>query len=135
MTQSNLTRRTLITSAPAAAICTSATPDAALALTKLAETEEGQSRILRLFHQYWAILDAACEHVCTTPGKDEDAELERLFYQHSDKIEAEMMALPCTSAADFAAKVIVYTVRGSVYSDWGTGAIWREARALTGIAV
>lgn len=125
--QEGLNRRNLLMGLPFAG--------AALALPAMAKAEGGQTPILRLFHQHRAILDAAGEHVCTGIGKDEDAELERLFYQHSDKIEEQMMALPCTCAADFAAKVIVDTVRGGIFSDWETGAIWQEARALTGSAV
>ena len=92
--------------------------------------------ILRLFHEHQAILLAANEyhyageHIRTE--SDIDAELDRLFYQHSDRIEAELKALPCTCAADFAAKMIIDTVRGEVFSDWETGALWVEARALTG---
>ena len=108
---------------------------AVVAQATRADEIEGETEILRLFRQHRAILDAAGEHVCSATGKDEDAELERLFYQHSDKIEAQMMALPCTCAADFAAKMIVDTVRGGIFSDWEKGAIWQEARALTGSAV
>lgn len=89
--------------------------------------------ILRLFRQHRAIIDAATRHAQVSIDV-EDEEMERLFYRHSDRIEAEMMALPCTCAADFAAKVIVDTNRGGVFSDWETGAIWQEARALTGDA-
>lgn len=63
--------------------------------------------------------------------KAEDEEMDRLFYCRSDKIEDEMMALPCICAAEFAAKLIVDTVRGRLFSDWETGALWVEARALT----
>lgn len=104
------------------------------AMPALAETEVGDTPILRLFRQHRAILEAAGKHVCTAAGKDEDTELDILFYNRADAIEAEMMALPCTCAADFAAKVIVDTVRGGLFSDWETGAIWVEARALTGIS-
>lgn len=91
-----------------------------------------ETPVLRLYRQHRAILDAAEEHVCTVTGKDEDAEMDRLFFSRSNEIEDEMMALPCTCAADFAAKAVVGTARGGVYYDWETGAIWQEARALIG---
>ena len=119
-------KRRLFLSMPGVALVTCASPAAAI---------DGETEILRLFREHSAILDAAGKHVCAATVKDEDAELELLFYQHSDKIEAEMMALPCTCAADFAAKVIVDTVCGGIFSNWETGAIWLEARALTSSAI
>lgn len=95
------------------------------------KANEGETPILRLFRKHREILDAAWNHVCTEA--DEDEELERLFYRRSDKIVAEMMALTCTCAADFAAKVIVDTRRGELIDKWETGALWQEARALVGI--
>ncbi|MBF52524.1 MAG: hypothetical protein CL813_06185 [Confluentimicrobium sp.] len=108
-------------------------------LDHLTDAEERAGRatngtpILRLFHEHRAIREAAAAHVCAVDGKGEDAELERLFYGRSDQIEAQLMALPCTCAADFAAKLIVDTHEGETYSHWETGAIWQEARALTGL--
>lgn len=120
--QEGLNRRKLLMGLPFAG--------AALAIPAMAEADERRTQILRLFHQHQAILDAAAKHISATASVDE--ELERLFYCRSDKIEEEMMALPCTCAADFAAKVIVDSARGGRVSDWETGAIWKEARALTG---
>ena len=97
-----------------------------------AEASEGDTPILRLFNLHRAILEAAGAHVCTAIGKGEDEELARLFYVRTDRIEEEIMALPCTCAADFAAKLIVDTCNGVLFSNWETGAIWKEARALTG---
>lgn len=94
--------------------------------------QSAETPILKLFHEYQAIIKAAEAHVSLAAGKDEDEELERLFYRNSDKIKAEMMAMPCTCAADFAAKIIVDTSRGFLFSDWETGKIWAEARELTG---
>lgn len=94
----------------------------------LAETE---TPILRLFREHREIMDAAARYTPVSTGKAEDEEMDRLFYQRADWIEAELMALPCTCAADFAAKVIVDTVKGGLFSDWETGALWVEARALT----
>jgi hypothetical protein len=59
-----------------------------------------------------------------------DAEVELLR-----RTEAEMMHLPITCAADFAAKVIVDTAEAGRLSDKQTGQIWQDARALTGCAV
>lgn len=115
-------RRDLLKAAPALALV-GAVP---------AMASDGDTPILRLFRQYEAITDAAGVHVSAFTGKDEDEELERLFYRERDQIQDEMMALPCTCAADFAAKVVVDTCNGGLYSDWETGAIWQEARALIG---
>ena len=90
--------------------------------------------ILRLFREHQEVIDAATNYTTSATGKDEDEEMDRLFYQRANQIEGEMMALPCTCAADFAAKVIVDTVKGGLFSDWETGALWVEARALTGSA-
>ena len=115
-------RRSFMAAAPALALVGAGTAEAATRETP----------ILRLFREYEAITEAAGVHVCSGTGKDEDEELERLFYRERDQIEGEMMALPCTCAADFAAKVIVDTCKGGLYSNWETGAIWIEARALIG---
>ncbi|KIN73266.1 hypothetical protein Z949_2455 [Sulfitobacter guttiformis KCTC 32187] len=93
---------------------------------------EDDTPILRLFSQHQAILSAASVHVRAANGKDVDEDLERLFYRRSDEIESELMALPSTCAADFAAKLVVDTCSGDTFSDWETGALWKEARALTG---
>ncbi|MFE3836938.1 hypothetical protein [Pseudogemmobacter sonorensis] len=87
--------------------------------------------ILRLFRQHCAIMDATKICISASTGKSGDEEVERLSC-YSGEIEDEMMALPCTCAADFAAKVIVDTCRGGIFSAWETGALWIEARALTG---
>ena len=120
-------RRTLLTALPVTSV--------ALALpAPIFGEPEADTPILRLFRQHRKIIDAAGAHVCAAEGKAEDEELERLFYRRADRIEAELMALPCTCAADFAAKVIVDTCQGGLFSDWETGAIWQEARALTASA-
>lgn len=56
-----------------------------------------------------------------------DAKVEEMH-----KIETKMMKLPTTCAADFAAKVIVDTSEAVCLSEWQTGQLWKEARALTG---
>lgn len=113
-----MNRRSLLAILPAAAV--GAVPAAAVA--------EADTRILKLFRQYEEIRLAAESYVCVTD--DEDAEVEAKFWRRADQTEAEMMALPCTCAADFAAKVIVDTARAKLFSDWETGALWVEARAL-----
>lgn len=117
----SMSRRTLL----------SALPVASATLASPAAAEVRQTEILRLFHHHQDIIDAAGRHVCVVNGEAEDKELERLFYHRADRIAAKLMALPCTCAADFAAKVIVDTCKGGLFSDWETGAIWQEARALT----
>lgn len=92
-----------------------------------------QTPIMALYGQYCALTIAADRHACTWP--DEEAELDCLFYDERDRIESQIMALPCTCAGDFAAKVIVDTGRGCLFSDWETGQIWIEARALAAAAM
>lgn len=70
----------------------------------------------------------ACAGGLTSDGEQV---LEPMFAR-CDQIEDRLMALPSLTAADFAAKVIVDTVQGCMFSDWDTGALWIEARALTG---
>lgn len=119
-----MNRRTLLAAAPAAL---AAAPASALCIIDPADTP-----VMRLFRQHQAIMDAARDYTPVSSGKAADEEMDRLFYCRSNKIEEEMMALPCTCAADFAAKVIVDTCCGGLFSDWETGAIWQEARALVG---
>lgn len=57
--------------------------------------------------------------------------LEALFVR-CDLVEETLMAQLSQTAADFAVKVIVDTHRGCLYSNWETGALWIEARALSG---
>ncbi|WP_290689917.1 MULTISPECIES: hypothetical protein [unclassified Haematobacter] len=90
--------------------------------------------ILRLFRQHRALLEAADARISTATGPEEDEEIERLLLQPAAAIEDEMLALPCTCAADFAAKLIAGSVCGGVLLDWETDPIWREARALTACA-
>lgn len=118
-----INRRTLITTAPLVGF--------AAAVAAIPAAAEAETPIMRLFRQREAIRKASIGYVCVTD--DEDAEMEDLFWRRADQIEDELMALPCTCAADFAAKVITDTSRGEIYSDWETGAIWKEARALTGM--
>ncbi len=108
---------------------------AALVMPTTVRAEEHATPILRLYHQHKAINEAAERHTRAAFGNEQDAELDRMYRQHTDRIEAEIMALPCTCAADFAAKVIVDTCQGNIFSDWETGAIWVEARALIGGAI
>ena len=88
--------------------------------------------IMRLFREREALRHAANEHVPISTGKAADDEFKPLFWKHRDGLDEQLMALPCTCAADFAAKVIVDTTCGGLFSPWDTGEIWVEARALTG---
>ncbi len=63
-------------------------------------------------------------------GKPADEELDRLFWSRAAELERQMMALPSTCAADFAAKAIVDSAEGGALTDWETGLFWQEARAL-----
>lgn len=88
------------------------------------------SRIGILFDEYRRLSEAGQRHVCVQ--LDEDAELEELFYGRRDSVSGRIMEIPCASASDFAAKLIVDTCQGMLFSDWDTGRLWREARALVG---
>lgn len=119
---SNTNRRAVLKGIPAAMAGMTASP---------ALAGEDATPILRLFHQRQAILGDARVHICAASGSDEDAEFERLFYRRCDRIEDEMMAMPCTCAADFAAKFIVATCDGGALPE-RDNAIWQEAHILTG---
>lgn len=120
-----MNRRDLIT-----AVLPGAIAGVFLSGTKAAGAAPSDTPILTLFRQHRAIMETAAAHTTGLDGADEDEEMDRLFYSRADRIEAEMMALPCTCAADFAAKVLIDTVNGGIYSDFETGALWKEARAL-----
>ena len=89
------------------------------------------TRILALFWQHQAILRKADAHVFQGDDpRQEDDELDRLFYDEADRLSAEMMAEPCTCAADFAAKALVDTSNGRMICDGQTAPLWQEAREL-----
>ena len=88
--------------------------------------------ILRLFREIEAISKAAKNHKTDLKGEAQDTELERLFYAPRDRLSAAMMALPCTCAADFAAKAVVNTNKGDFVDAWDDSPLWAEARALIG---
>lgn len=129
----SVSRRSLLRGIPAAAAL-GVTASTALAGLHQQSAADGDTPILRLFHQREAIMEAAKEHVTSETGEDADEEMERLFYNQADRLDDEMMALPSTCAADFAAKVIVATSRASVMPCWESAAIWQEACALTGVS-
>lgn len=110
-----------------AAVAAAASPGLAF------QASDADTPILKLLHQIEEISEKAHNYRTGLTGQDEDDELDRLFYNRRNRLEAEMMAQPCTCAADFAAKVIVDTVRGDFFSDWKTGALWQETRDLTGL--
>lgn len=95
-----------------------------------------ETPILRLLRA-WEALNAAADTyvVDDNLGLDEKDELfDSLFFDRADEIAKELMALPCTCASDFAAKLIVDTNKGTCIQEWRTGDIWAEARALTYIS-
>lgn len=106
-------------------------PVAFLAPLTRVQAHQPESPIMQLFHEWRDLSRAARAHICTE--EDEEAELDRLFYDQRDRIEDEIMGLPCMSAADFACKAIVDTNEGEIFSDWREGRLWREARALVGV--
>lgn len=94
------------------------------------EAQTSETPIIELYRQIEEINSEAATYDTGMTGDEENDELDRLFYNRRDQLEARMMALPCLCAADFAAKVVVSTCQGDLFHDWDTGAIWKEARAL-----
>ncbi|MBY0559315.1 hypothetical protein [Hyphomicrobium sp.] len=95
-----------------------------------------ETPILRLLRA-WEAINAEAHEYAVDDSLDIDAAdklLDRLFYGRAEAIKNELMTLPCTCAADFAAKLIVDTIKGSSIQEWETGEIWTEARRLTGIS-
>jgi len=93
-------------------------------------TADAASSVMVEFAEYLRLtrqVDACADDLAMSKEKV----LGVLFAQR-DPIEDRLIALPSLTAADFAAKVIVDTARGNMFSDWKTGALWIEARALTG---
>lgn len=89
--------------------------------------------ILRLYREWDRLTAEGCVYVpLATDPREEDDEMERMFWEPRRRIGDQLMALPSTCAADFAAKVIVDTGAGNFLSDWDDGDLWVEARALTG---
>ncbi|WP_323716234.1 hypothetical protein [Paracoccus aminovorans] len=121
-----MNRRTFLAAVPAAV----AVPGAVAVPPVTAHSDISASPIMTLFHDYQRLSEAAQQHVCIED--DEDAELERLFYRERDQIVGRICRLPCVCASDFAAKLIVDTCQGMLFSEWDTGDLWREARALVG---
>lgn len=109
---------------------------AACATSACLAAERSQAKadtpILRLYRKSRAIVAQA--EAATTPNcSHEEAEwLDQNFYNRSDRLEDEMLALPCECAADFAAKMIVVTANGANMIDWDTDPLWAEARELIG---
>ena len=124
-----MNRRALLKALPAAVVA-GAAPAAALCIVDPAE-----SRIIQLYRRFYEIsaqlneyYDAGCPEIL--PGEDEDQHLERMFYKERDRVEDELMATPCQTPGDFAAKMIVGTCKGEIFPDWEEGELWKEARAL-----
>lgn len=94
-----------------------------------APPEAEDTEILRLYRRHRDLFAAAAAE-----GRISNEALDRLYYREADAIRDRIAELPSTCAADFAAKLIVAAVGGHEMLDWDHGAIWREARALTGEA-
>jgi hypothetical protein len=117
-----LSRRALLSALPASGL--------ALAVTPPAEAEEQESEILHMFRRHQSILEKARLHTFQAIYADEDQELEQLFYRHTDRLEADMIALPSRSAADMAAKFLVATNGGECILSVADP-VFAEARRLT----
>ena len=97
-------------------------------------TQAGQDTpILRLFRRHQALSAASTAHAVTHPSANDD-EIGRLFTDEMTRLDDEMMALPCQTPADFAAKSIVSSCNGTLTFDWDTDPLWQEARTLIAAA-
>jgi hypothetical protein len=87
--------------------------------------------IAQIFMAYRVLKASAEVYMGDNPDTD-DAELDCLFYSISARIEVEIMSIPSTSAADMAAKMIVFCeVRFPDAID-PAAPIWVEALNMTG---
>ncbi|MDQ7262278.1 hypothetical protein NM680_10780 [Paracoccus sp. PS-1] len=92
-----------------------------------------ESRIIVLFRRHQELVDQAEAYdsgTAISDNEDADEIMDRLFYNEIFQIRDEIMATPCQTPRDFAAKVIVATCRGAVIPDWDAGDLFKEARAL-----
>src|SRR5690606_33627041 len=95
------------------------------------ENAPGDTPIMRLFNECRTVRAALRAYVHTGDPETADETMETLFYHRLDAIEAEMMALPSTCAADVAAKMLVAMSDGDCSVD-PDDPVWVEARELTG---
>lgn len=94
-----------------------------------AKVSSSQTTIMRLFRQRCELRD----EINSLASDIDDEEMEIRWNRLLD-LQREIMREPTTCAADFAAKAIVDTSDGGLVSDWETGDLWVEARAITGCA-
>lgn len=98
----------------AAAVCiTVAVPGSAMAM---------DTPVLRLYREYMEVRAQAL-----AADDDDDGEA---FFLRFDAIEAAIMELPSTCAADFAAKMLVTHSDGDCSLLCKNDPVWQEARAL-----
>ncbi len=123
MTSNRLSRRSLLTALPATG--------AALAVAAPAEAES-QTPVMQLFGQ-WCRMRDRLERISETvdPGRLTNDRMDRL-YAPRDRIEARILAEPCQTAGDFAAKMIIETCLGGLAVQWENNPVWQEARFLVG---
>ena len=92
-------------------------------------SNRADSEILRLFDRHLEITSRAAHHRCQEA--DQDAELDRLFYNEADRIERNMMALPSRTPAEMAAKMIVAHCHDLSHTNLlHDNPVWIEARRL-----
>jgi hypothetical protein len=98
-----------------------------------ANPSHGDTKILLLFRERCRLRDAIENSSENDPNaSDETLDAEVAVMR---TVEAKIMSLPSTCAADFAAKAIVDTAEAGCLSEWETGALWKEARRLTGWSI
>lgn len=98
--------------------------------TTPSEAGAGQeSEILTLYRQFVAIRQ---EMKSTQTEHLTGDEIDRLFFDRMDAIEDQLMALPSTSAADLAAKMLVAHCFGLFTCLCEDAPVWTEAWKLVG---
>ncbi|WP_028710949.1 hypothetical protein [Paracoccus pantotrophus] len=103
----------------------------AIAMTKADDSESGASPIMQKFKAYQSLIAKADDYFGAMDFNVSDDEMDRRFHYRAEALKGEILAAPTTSAADFAAKMILATNNGELFPKWDNAAIWIEARALT----
>lgn len=89
------------------------------------------SAIIQKFNAYQSLIAEADDYFAAMGCKVSDDEMDRRFHHHAEALKCQILAMPTTSAADFAAKMILATNAGELFPKWESADIWAEARMLT----
>lgn len=116
----------------AAHVDTTPSPDGKSSPAKKVKDRRNRStQILRLYHEHQSLKAAStvyCDANLDDPNLDE--KMEELFFEKTDALEDELMALPSTCAADLAAKMLLAHRGGEDSLIHLDDPAWVEALAL-----